>query len=103
MLFPRRASRRCEYSRGTLLRSPETAAVVYQHLFAVPRAAYKILGPSGMDAVFGVGNTGNTASIAYQTGALFGVLGLLALGAAAAVKTTAALAFQARVDRVRRR
>jgi len=83
--------------------SPETAAVVYQHLFAVPRAAYKILGPSGMDAVFGVGNTGNTASIAYQTGALFGVLGLLALGAAAAVKTTAALAFQARTDRVSRR
>ena len=67
-------------------RSPNTAAAIYQRLFAVPRGAFKLLGARGMDAVFGVGNTGRTASIAQQTGALFGVLGLLALGAAAAVK-----------------
>ena len=42
-----------------------------------------------MDAVFNVGNTGRTASVGQQTGALFGVLGLLALGAAAAVKAGA--------------
>ena len=69
-----------------LLRSPRTAAVVYQHLFAVPRGAFKLLGARGMDAVFGVGNTGRTASIGQQTGAFFGVLGLLALAAAAAAK-----------------
>ena len=69
-----------------LSRSPQTAAVVYQSLFALPRAAFKILGARGMDAVFKVGNTGRTASVGRQTGALFCVLGLLALGAAAAAK-----------------
>ena len=52
----------------------------------MPRGAFKLLGARGMDAVFGVGNTGRTASVGQQTGALFGVLGVLALGAAAAVK-----------------
>jgi len=52
---------------------PRVAAVVYQRLFVVPRLAYKFLGPRGMDQVFGVGNNGATASIAAQTGMLFGV------------------------------
>ena len=55
----------------------------------MPRAAFKLLGARGMDAVFGVGNTGRTASVGQQTGALFGVLGALALGAAAAAKAAA--------------
>ena len=66
---------------------PRVAAEVYQRLFVVPRLAYKILGPEGMDAVFGVGNKGSTSSIAAQTGMLLGVCGVLAVaGAAAALK-----------------
>ena len=66
---------------------PRAAAVVYQRLFVVPRLAYKILGPEGMDAVFGVGNTGSTSSIAAQTGMLSSVCALvLGVGAAAARK-----------------
>ena len=55
----------------------------------MPRGAFKLLGARGMDAVFGVGNTGRTASIAQQTAALFGVVAALTLGAAAAVKAAA--------------
>ena len=61
---------------------PRTAAVVYQRLFAVPRAAYKLLGARGMDAAFGVGNTGRTASIGQQSAALAGVVAALAFCAA---------------------
>ena len=53
----------------------------------MPRLAYKMLGPNGMDAVFGVGNSGATASIAKQTSMLFGVCAVvLCVGAAAARK-----------------
>ena len=53
----------------------------------MPRLAYKMLGPNGMDAVFGVGNSGATASIAAQTSMLFGVCAVvLCVGAAAARK-----------------
>ena len=55
----------------------------------MPRAAFKLLGARGMDAVFGVGNTGRTASIAQQTAALAGVVAALALGAATAAKAVA--------------
>ena len=55
----------------------------------MPRGAFKLLGARGMDAVFGVGNTGRTASVGQQTMSLFGVVALLALGAAAAVKAAA--------------
>ena len=67
------------------LAPPRVLAKVYQRLFVVPRAAYKLIGADGMDAVFGVGNTGATASIASQTAMLFGVLSLtlLAVGAGA--------------------
>ena len=66
---------------------PRVSAVVYQRLFVVPRLAYKMLGPRGMDAVFGVGNSGATASIAAQTGMLFGVCAVaLGVGAAAVRK-----------------
>ena len=57
--------------------APRVAAEVYQTLFVVPRVAYKILGPEAMDAVFGVGNAGATASIKQQTAMLSGVIGLL--------------------------
>ena len=69
------------------LLSPAAAAVAYQKLFAVPRLAYKILGPNGMDAVFGVGNDGATASIAYQSIALLGVCAVVLGVGAAATKT----------------
>ena len=65
---------------------PRVAAPVYQAIFAVPRAAYKLLGARGMSAVFGVGNDGATASIASQTAALFAVVAILAASAAAASK-----------------
>ena len=69
------------------LYSTQVAAVVYQRLFVVPRLAYKLLGPEGMDRVFGVGNSGASASIAKQTGMLFGVCAvLLGVGAIAARK-----------------
>ena len=62
---------------------PRLAAIFYQRLFVVPRLAYKLLGPRGMDQVFGVGNSGATSSIAVQTGMLFGVCALvLGVGAA---------------------
>ena len=70
---------------------PRVAAEVYQRLFVVPRLAYKILGPEGMDAVFGVGNKGSTSSIAAQTGMLLGVCGVLAVAGAAAVRKVAQL------------
>ena len=66
--------------------APRVAAPAYQRAFVVPRVAYKLLGPRGMDALFGVGNTGATASIASQTAALFGVVAILAVSAAAASK-----------------
>ncbi|KAK7241062.1 hypothetical protein SO694_00053039 [Aureococcus anophagefferens] len=65
---------------------PRVAAPVYQRAFVVPRVAYKLIGPRGMDALFGVGNTGATASIASQTAALFAVVAILAVSAAAASK-----------------
>jgi len=68
---------------------PRVAAVVYQQLFVVPRLAYKLLGPRGMAQVFGVGNDGATASIAAQTGMLFGVCAVV-LGVGAAVVRKAA-------------
>ena len=71
--------------RGRPHRSPETAAAVYQQLFAVPRAAYAVLGARGMDAVFGVGNAGRTASIGQQTAALAGVLFAISAIAAKAI------------------
>ena len=74
--------------RGRPHRSPETAAAVYQQLFAVPRAAYAVLGARGMDAVFGVGNAGRTASIGQQTAALAGVLAVLSVFTAKAIKAT---------------
>jgi len=71
---------------------PRVAAVVYQRLFAVPRLAYKMLGPEGMDKVFSVGNTGATASISEQTVMLFGVCAFT-IGAAAAVAKAALNAY----------
>ena len=64
---------------------PRVAAAAYQRLFVVPRVAYALLGPEGMDAVFGVGNTGATASIAAQSAALAAVAAALALGASKVV------------------
>ena len=57
----------------------------------MPRLAYKLLGPRGMDAVFGVGNSGATASIAAQTGMLFGVCAVVLGVGAAAVRKVARL------------
>ena len=71
---------------------PRVAAPVYQRAFVVPRVAYKLIGPRGMDALFGVGNTGATASIASQTAALFAVVAILAASAAAASKAALRLA-----------
>ena len=70
---------------------PRVAAVAYQKLFVVPRLAYKLFGPRGMDAMFGVGNSGATASIATQTGMLFGVCALVLGVGAAAVRKVARL------------
>ena len=73
---------------------PRAAAAVYQRVFVVPRLAYKILGPEGMDAVFGVGNAGAMASIAQQTAMLFGVVAVVVAaglaGAAGITKMVAA-------------
>ena len=46
---------------------------MYQRFFFLARVAYGALGPTGMQAAFGVGNTGFTASIASQTASLVGV------------------------------
>ena len=70
---------------------PRVAAVAYQKLFVVPRLAYKLLGPEGMDRVFGVGNDGATASIATQTGMLFGVCAIVLGVGAVAVRKAARL------------
>ena len=70
---------------------PRVAAVAYQRLFVVPRLAYKFLGPRGMDQVFGVGNSGATASIAAQTGMLLGVCAVVLGVGAAAVRKVARL------------
>jgi len=61
------------------LAPPRVLAKVYQRLFVVPRAAYKLIGAEGMDSVFGVGNNGATASVDSQTAMLFGVVGACAL------------------------
>ena len=65
---------------------PRVAAPVYQAIFAVPRAAYKLLGARGMEEVFRVGNDGATASVASQTAALFAVVAVLAASTAAVSK-----------------
>ena len=83
------STRFCRRGRGVDAISSQVAAVVYQQLFVVPRLAYKLLGPRGMAQVFGVGNDGATASIAAQTGMLFGVCAVV-LGVGAAVVRKAA-------------
>jgi len=64
---------------------------VYQRVLVVVRGAYAVLGPRGMDAVFGVGNTGKTASYEAQTAMFFSVVAILALGVFGGVSVAAAL------------
>ena len=63
---------------------------VYQRALVVARGAYAVLGPRGMAAVFGVGNTGETASVEAQTAMFFAVVAILALGAAKGASAVAA-------------